>query len=138
MTGDRLAKAAQRLVGEELFTFVVSPAIADLQFDANHQPLRARAFAYVAVWRALLGAVALEVTGRARLVRQDAALLAGLTFLQTAYYLCMLAVALEHVSVPRTLLVGVAVSAFSAASTLIGFWPAESAPLRTDVGTATR
>jgi hypothetical protein len=138
VTGEYLARFAQALVGEEIFTLVVSPAIADLHLDAGrHTPL-ARASAYVAVCRALGGAVVLELGGRARLVRQDAALLAGLSVLQACYYGCLLAVALERVSVPRTLLVAVVVSAFSAATTLIGFWPADSAPLRTDADAGAR
>jgi hypothetical protein len=53
VTGDRLAGLARQLVHPDTFCLVVSPAIADLQFETDRQSLRSCLRAYVAVWTAL-------------------------------------------------------------------------------------
>ena len=60
MIGDWIALVARRLICDRTYQLTVSPAIADLQ----HEPAasaRHRLLGYVAVWRALAGALAIDL-----------------------------------------------------------------------------
>lgn len=57
MTGDWLAAVARRLTREESYLLTVSPAIADLQFEAGTRNGLGRWMRYIGVWRAIGGTV---------------------------------------------------------------------------------
>jgi hypothetical protein len=60
MTGEWIARVARRLIRDRTYQLTVSPAIADLQ----HEPAasaRHRFLGYAAVWRALAGAIRIDL-----------------------------------------------------------------------------
>ena len=85
MPGTWLAQIAQRYLHGETFALVVSPAIADMQFESPEgYVLRARH--YLAIWRALAGALSCDVVADLQSLRDDLPTLATLTLLQVSYY----------------------------------------------------
>ena len=85
MPGTWLAQLGQRCLHGETFALVVSPAIADMQFESP-SGLVPRARHYVAVWKAFAGALCCDVLDDARALRDDIPTLAMLTMLQVSYY----------------------------------------------------
>jgi hypothetical protein len=106
-TGAWLASLARRLLHDDIDALIVSPAIADLQFEGGTSPWR-RARAYAGVWRALGGALLFQATSGiealraddARLIalRYDTFMVAGLLLVQAVYYtgLALLFFDLQH------------------------------------------
>ncbi len=89
MPGTWLALIAQRYLHGETFALVVSPAIADMQFESPAgYVLRARH--YFAIWKALAGALASDVVADVQSLRDDLPTLATLTFVQVSYYVFLL------------------------------------------------
>ena len=95
MTGSWLALLAGRLLHDDIDSLIVSPAIADLQFEAATSRWR-RARGYAGVWRALGGALLFQaVSGvqalraddaRLMALRYDAFMVAGILLVQVVYY----------------------------------------------------
>ena len=83
--GTVMIRIGHVLVGEDVFDNVVSPAIADLQFE---EPAGAFAVVrgYIGVWRAIAGGVGRDIGGDLRLLSSDTATLAGLVLVQVGYY----------------------------------------------------
>jgi hypothetical protein len=89
MAGTWLAQIAQRYLHGETFALVVSPAIADMQFESPAgYVLRARH--YVAIWKALAGALSCDVVTDLQSLRDDLPTLATLTLVQVSYYVFLL------------------------------------------------
>jgi hypothetical protein len=89
MPGTWLAHVAQRYLHGETFALIVSPAIADMQFEspAGRVP---RARQYLAVWRALAGGLSCDVMADVQSLRDDLPTLATLTLLQVSYYVFLM------------------------------------------------
>lgn len=96
MTGDWVAQVARRFVHSNTFALVVSPAIADLQFEEDTQSTRARLAGYLAVWVAVAGGVWQDlVYDRRRPVwADDVSVVMTLAFLVASYHLSMLTLVL--------------------------------------------
>ena len=96
MTGDLVTRVARTLVHASTFTLVVSPAIADLQFEEHTHSRRARLVNYVAVWVALAGGMWQDlVWDRRRPAWADAvSITMTLVFLMVSYHLSMLTLVL--------------------------------------------
>jgi hypothetical protein len=89
MTGRWIARIGVRLLHRETFAMMLSPAIADLQFEtAAHGA--ARPCDYCGALRALAGALWFDVSGDLIALKSDLDMIALLTFLQTTYYTFML------------------------------------------------
>ena len=89
MPGTWLAQIARRLLHGETFTLVVSPAIADMQFESPAgYVLRARH--YLAIWKAQGGALSCDVVADIQSLRDDLPTLATLTLVQVSYYTFLL------------------------------------------------
>ena len=61
MTGNWIALVARRLIREHTFDRTVSPAIADLQFEASDRSRVQRLIGYVSIYRAVIGALAIDI-----------------------------------------------------------------------------
>jgi hypothetical protein len=89
MPGTWLVQIAQRCLHGETFALVVSPAIADMQFESPAgYVLRLRH--YLAIWKALAGALSGDVVSDVQSLRDDLPTLATLTLLQVSYYAFLL------------------------------------------------
>jgi hypothetical protein len=113
MRGDRLSPLARRLLHQDTFDLVVSPAIADLQFEGR---------GYGAVWIALGGALVRDVGSDVRTLCEDGPMLAALIAIQTTYFAGMLILmgALRGAEAPAIL---ATLLALCSAGTTILFWP---------------
>jgi len=89
MPGTWLALIAQRYLHGDTFALVVSPAIADMQFESP-AGYRLRARHYLAVWKALAGALTSDVVADLQSLRDDLPILVTLTLMQVSYYLFFL------------------------------------------------
>ena len=89
MPGTWIARLGERVLHAETFALMLSPAIADLQFEA---PARAalRWCHYVAVLKAFVAAFCCDVVGDILSLRDDIPAVAMLTLLQSSYYTFML------------------------------------------------
>jgi hypothetical protein len=113
MTGTWLSALARRLLHHDTFELVVSPAIADLQFEQR---------GHAAVCIALAGALCHDIVGDLRALCEDAAMLARLVGIQASYFAGMLGM---MGGVPRkdAPIILVSLVVLCAAGTLILFWP---------------
>jgi hypothetical protein len=82
--GAWLISLARRVLHDDTFEMMVSPAIADLQFEAAAG--HARSQSYLGVWTALAGALAHDFDGDVRTLADDASTLASLVCIQACYY----------------------------------------------------
>jgi hypothetical protein len=82
--GQWLTSLARPLFHRETFELVVSPAIADLQFE----PPSSRG--YAAVWIALGGAAWRDLRSDLRILSDDVGTLGVLVAMQACYYTCLL------------------------------------------------
>ena len=89
MPGTWLAEIARRYLHGETFALVVSPAIADMQFESP-SGYRLRARHYFAIWKALAGALCCDLVTDVQSLRDDLPSLAALTLLQVSYYAFLL------------------------------------------------
>jgi hypothetical protein len=122
MPGDWLVLVTRRLLHDDTFELVVSPAIADLQFEsrpAGTPPLSA----YLAVWLTLAGALLLDLDRDVRDVIDQGTTFASLALVQTSYYLGMLALVFDGMSRSASLTLVLCVVAASTMSTTALFWP---------------
>ena len=84
-----MARVGLRLLHRDTFEMMLSPAVADFQFEATTRSAM-RPGDYCAIFRALLGALWFDVSGDLLALKGDADLIALLTLLQTSYYTFML------------------------------------------------
>ena len=89
MPGTWMARVGQRLLHADTFEMMLSPAIADFQFETTIRSA-AQPGDYGAVFRALLGALWFDVSGDLLSLKRDVDMIALLTLLQTSYYTFML------------------------------------------------
>jgi hypothetical protein len=89
MPGNWVARVGLRLLHRDTFEMMLSPAIADLQFETMARSA-ARPGDYCAVFRALLGALWFDLSSDLLALKSDAETIALLTLLQTSYYTFML------------------------------------------------
>jgi hypothetical protein len=97
--GTKLASVSSRFLRAETFDLMVSPAIADLQFEIPCATRLRRLQTYAGVWRAFLGALGYDIVTTVRAPFEDEArrvvwqsnllMFAGLAFFQACYYACM-------------------------------------------------
>ena len=113
MRGAWLSTLARRLLHDDTFDLVVSPAIADLQFEQR---------GHTAVLIALAGALCHDIGGDLRALCEDAAMLARLIGIQTGYFAGMLGMmgGMRRDSAPFVLLTLVTLCAVG---TVLLFWP---------------
>jgi hypothetical protein len=135
MPGLWLTRLAHRLLHDDTFEIIVSPAIADLQFEvaAGRASLRS----YAGVWAALAGALAHDFGGDVHTMLDDAPMLASLVCIQACYYTSLLVIGGSIVTnarleqfvpapggfVAALAAVLVATAALSVVPTLLCFWP---------------
>ena len=136
MYGLWLTGVARRLLDEDTFQLIVSPAIADLQFEAPTCGVIGRARAYIAVGVALAGAIGHDLLVDLRLLHEDAPMLIRVVLMQVAYYSCMLTLPFAGMTAGElverllngsgpALAAGIlAVVGLSSIPTLLCFWPA--------------
>ena len=96
--GTRLASLSARLLSADTFALIVSPAVADLQFEAPTGRLCVLR-GYFGVWRAVAGALWFDLVSRATDLLGDEARLVTLqgavrtwtwlALLQASYYACL-------------------------------------------------
>jgi hypothetical protein len=122
MPGDWLTRVTRRLLHDDTFELVVSPAIADLQFESHAMaapPLRS----YLAVWIALAGALLLDLDHDVRDVIDEGTTFATLALVQSSYYLAMLTLVFDGMSRSASLTLALCVIGASTMSTTALFWP---------------
>lgn len=89
MAGNWMVRIGRRLLHADTFEMMLSPAIADFQFETTTRSA-AGPGDYCAVFRALLGALWFDISGDLLALKNDADMIALLTVLQTSYYTFML------------------------------------------------
>ena len=135
MPGAWLEALGRRLLHQDTFELVLSPAIADLQFESPDAGLVGVTRCYAGVAAAILGALLQDVGSDLHGLLDDGPVLGGLILLQTGYYSCILlllttgmsaeevASRLSDGQAPFVLAVLLCLVAVSAALTLLCFWP---------------
>ena len=88
MPGRWLARIGHRVLHTDTFALMLSPAIADFQFEAPAGINRA--CHYFAVLRALLGALRFDICGDLASLTEDIGAISVLTAIQASYYAFML------------------------------------------------
>ena len=113
MRGVWLSSLARRLLHDDTFSLIVSPAIADLQFEER---------GHAAVWVAIAGALWHDFAGDLRLLCDDAAMLARLVGIQASYFTGMLGMmgGMHKATAPFVLLTLITLCAVG---TVLLFWP---------------
>jgi hypothetical protein len=132
MRGDWLTTVGRRILHSDTFEIIVSPAIADLQFDSWRI-----GSGYVGVWRAFGGALCRDLGRDLRILCDDAATLTSLIVMQACYYACLLTLmsglttsglaavrAFERISADAALAFALIIVGLSTVPTLLCFWPA--------------
>ena len=104
--GTTLAIVSSRFLRAETFDLMVSPAIADLQFEASGATPTRRLRSYAGVWRALCGALGQDIiltleapfvdAARREALQSNVLTFAGLTLFQACYYAGMLTLAFSE------------------------------------------
>ena len=129
-----MARIGQRLLHGDTFDMMLSPALADFQFETTIRSA-ARPGDYCAVLRALLGALWFDVSSDLVALKSDADMIALLTLLQTSYYAFMLVLfsglGTERVSmldlgdglVARTVSYALVISAVCLLTSSVCCWP---------------
>ena len=92
MPGAWITAVARHLLDEETFDLVVSPAIADLQFESATVRGAERVRGYLAVLVACLGAAGHDLLVDSALLHDDAPTLIRVVLMQVAYYSSMLTI----------------------------------------------
>ena len=132
MRGAWLTRLGEWFLDEETFNLVLSPAIADLQFESAAAGLAVSILGYIGVWKALAGAVWRDTCGDVLLILEDAPMLSWLIALQVAYYAGLLMLLSSVISshspgapsVETALILTILILGLSTASTVLLFWPA--------------
>ena len=139
MPGMWLARLGERICHGETFALIVSPAIADLQFEAPtghaHQARH-----YVAVWKAFALALCCDTAGDIHSLRDDLPTVVSLTLLQAFYYSFLLlllsgfgsgrleAQHLDETTAAYAASFVAAIALLCLIPTLASFWPPRRAP----------
>lgn len=135
-SGAWLAAVTRRLLHGDTFDLIVSPAIADLQFEVPGGGPAAQVRGYVAVWVALAGALWYDFDTDLQVVLDDVVTLLALFAIQASYYACMLTLLVAGMTTeqvfahlargvsPIAVVVIAGLFAASAIPTLLCFWPA--------------
>ena len=89
MPGTWLARVGARWLHRETFALVVSPAIADLQFEAP-AGFAHRVRHYLAVWKAFTAALCVDAAGDVHSLCDEIPTMVSLMLMQTSYYTFML------------------------------------------------
>jgi hypothetical protein len=131
MRGDWFTSLARPIFHRDTFELVVSPAIADLQFE----PRSGRG--YAGVWMALGGAMWRDLRSDLRILSGDAGTLGTLVVMQACYYTCLLALmsglttsgltaidAFDRLRSGAAVFFAVLIASLSTVPTLLCFWPA--------------
>jgi len=145
--GTRLTTVSSRFLRAETFDLMVSPAIADLQFEAPTASRVRRLQSYAGVWRACCGALCQDIAltlkapfvdeARRAALQSDVLTFAWLTLFQVCYYAGMLTIAfskwsdlrawlhtvLLRTSVLEALMLGAVALLLPALPVLACFWP---------------
>ena len=129
--GGWLTSFARPVFHRDTFELVVSPAIADLQFEPPSIG------SYVAVWVALAGAAWRDARSDFKVLSGDAGTLMALVIMQASYYTCLLTLmsglttsGLTAIDAFARLRDGAAlffvalIAGLSVVPTLLCFWPA--------------
>ena len=114
MRGAWLASFARRLLHDDTFDLVVSPAIADLQFEER---------GYGAVWIALGGAYVQDLGGDLRELCDDAAMLGCLIGIQASYFFGMLVLVGGGLPAKQAPAIVATLLALCVTGTVVLFWP---------------
>jgi hypothetical protein len=88
MPGSWLARIGHRMLHTDTFTLMLSPAIADFQFEAPAGI--SRACHYFAILRAFFGALRFDICGDLVRLTEDIGAISVLTAIQASYYAFML------------------------------------------------
>ena len=88
MPGTWLSSIGRRVLHAESFALMLSPAIADLQFETTGSPFAP--LHYFAVLRAFAGALWFDISGDLLAMRDDVSMIGVLTAIQASYYTFML------------------------------------------------
>jgi hypothetical protein len=134
MAGAWIAAVAQRLLHAGTFELIVSPAVADLQFEAPDATPARRLLGYAGLCAALGGAVRRDLRTDLHDLLDDAPSLAAVILVQMCYYTCLLAL-VNALPRPYLLATLASISVLAAVQTLVCFWPARrssSAPATDD------
>jgi hypothetical protein len=125
-----LIRIAGRVFHEETFELIVSPAIADLQLEAV-AGTSATARGYVAVSRALVGALCHDLFHDLRSLRDDASDLLRVVAMQVSYYAMMMTlIGGEGLSGAAILFLFFVILCGSLMSALLCFWPPRCPAMR--------
>jgi hypothetical protein len=89
MPAQWIVRLGERLLHQETFTLMLSPAIADVQFETLRGG-RPRPGHYASMLKAFVGALCCDVADDIQSLRDDVPTVAILTMLQTSYYSFML------------------------------------------------
>ena len=89
MPGTWLSRIGRRVLHAESFALMLSPAIADLQFETTGSPFAPPPH-YFAVLRAFAGALWFDISGDLLAMRDDLSMIGVLTAIQASYYTFML------------------------------------------------
>lgn len=128
MPGGWLVRFLPRLVHDVTFEAIVSPAIADLQFESAIG-WHARVRGYAAVWRAVAGGICRDLCLDARHMVDEAALLGRLACIQAGYQCFILTLVMDSMSALSSVILVLGVFVVSWVGTLLCFWPARERPL---------
>jgi hypothetical protein len=123
MTGDRLSSAARSFLHYDTYQLVVSPAIADLQFETPVSDANGVVRAYAAVWVAIVGALFIDLEHDVRVVLDDGPRLMWLSLMQAAYYVAMMSLLLDSLNASTSATLIGALLVISTVSTAALFWP---------------
>jgi hypothetical protein len=127
MRGAWLTDVARCLLHHDTFEHIASPAIADLQHEADAAgALLARGYAGVLL--ALAGALCHDIRCDLRVLADDASELLRLIAIQVSYYVCMAVLVSGGARVSRVVAVSflAAIVWMATAATLLCFWPDRS------------
>jgi hypothetical protein len=128
-----LVRIARRVFHEETFDLMVSPALADLQFEAM-AGISTTARNYVAVSRALVGAMCYDLFHDLRSLREDASDLLQVVAMQVSYYAAMTTLiggaAFGRLSSEAILFLIFVILCLSLIPALLCFWPARCTAAR--------
>src|SRR5262249_37161056 len=138
MAGAWISWIGERLLHADTFALILSPAIADLQFEGpTLHALRPRH--HCGVLRAVFGALCFDIIGDVVALGSDASMIAGLAFLQTSYYSFMLvllsglgtgkirALDVRSPAVTHAIYYVIAIAAACVVTTSVCFWPTRRA-----------
>ena len=125
MRGFRMTALARRVFREDTFALMVSPAIADLQFEGGGFATVTRG--YVAVARAASGALLYDFLADIRILSEDASDLIRIVAMQTCYYAAMLTLiagtGFMRLSNAELFVIAIGIVGVSVIPVVVCFWP---------------